>query len=245
MGKNLIIRGTTYPNVPDISVKNADKQSEEVVYRDTSDATLSSGGQMLDGVEGYGPDGKVVGNIPSRSASDLTANGATVTAPAGHYANPVSKQVVSGSASTPATTIQATPEITIDSTTGEITASVDASQSYYSGSDSGIRSKRHIRDSEGTGKRYASASDKGGGHNHAFYDGSGDCRGTIPARQADGKRRPEPPEWKHRGECIYIRGTGICKTPVNHAGCEWWSPHLIREVDYGKYNVARGGLPKC
>lgn len=129
MGKNLIIRGTTYPNVPDISVKDADDQTKEAVYRDTSDATLSSGGQMLDGVEGYGPDGKVVGNIPSRSASDLTANGATVTAPAGHYANPVSKQVTAGSASTPATTIQVTPEITIDSTTGEITASLDASQS--------------------------------------------------------------------------------------------------------------------
>ena len=129
MSRNLIIRGTTYPNVPDISVKNADDQTKEVVYRDTSDATLASGGQMLDGVEGYGPDGKITGNIPSRSASDLTANGATVTTPAGHYAQAVSKSVASGSVSTPATTVQATPEITLDSTTGEITASVDASQS--------------------------------------------------------------------------------------------------------------------
>ena len=85
MSKNLIIRGTTYPNVPVISVKDADNQANEVVYRDTSDATLNSGAQMLDGVEGYGPNGKITGSIPEKTASDLTANGATVLVPAGHY----------------------------------------------------------------------------------------------------------------------------------------------------------------
>lgn len=129
MSKNLIIRGTTYPNVPDISVKDADNQANEVVYRDTSDATLNSGAQMLNGVEGYGPNGKVTGSIPEKTASDLTASGATVSVPAGHYASPASKSIPSGSAATPATTIQATPTIEIDTTTGEVSAEVDASQS--------------------------------------------------------------------------------------------------------------------
>lgn len=129
MSNNLIIRGTTYPNVPDISVKNADDQTKEVIYRDTSDATLSSGGQMLNGVEGYGPSGKVTGSIPEKTASDLTASGATVSVPAGHYASPASKSIPSGSAATPATTIQATPTLTIDTTTGEVSAAVNASQS--------------------------------------------------------------------------------------------------------------------
>lgn len=126
---DIIIRGTTYPGVPTIGVKNAEDQSEEFIYRDTSDATLQSGNQLLAGVKGYGPDGPIDGQIPARSASDLSASGAAVTVPAGHYAEAASKSVATGSASTPATTIQATPEITLNSLTGEITASVDASQS--------------------------------------------------------------------------------------------------------------------
>lgn len=130
MASNSIsIRGTTYPGVPTIGVPNAENLSEEVIYRDTSDATLANGSQMLDGVTGYGPSGKISGNIPTKTAGDLSASGATVTVPAGYYAESASKSVASGSASTPATTIQATPEITIDSSTGEISASVDASQS--------------------------------------------------------------------------------------------------------------------
>lgn len=129
MANNITIRGTTYPGVPTIGVKKAEDLTEEIIYRDTSDATLSSGNQMLNGVEGYGPSGKITGNIPSKTSSDLTASGATVTVPAGHYAQAASKAVTSGSASTPATTIQATPEITLDPTTGEISASVDVSQS--------------------------------------------------------------------------------------------------------------------
>lgn len=126
---DIIIRGTTYPGVPTIGVKNAEDLTEEFIYRDTSDATLQSGNQMLAGVTGYGPDGLIAGQIPARSSSDLSASGATVTVPAGNYAEAASKQVASGSASTPATTIQATPEITLNSSTGEITASVDAQQS--------------------------------------------------------------------------------------------------------------------
>lgn len=126
---DIIIRGTTYPGVPTIGVKDAEDTSQEHIYRDTSDATLQSGNQMLAGVKGYGPDGLINGQIPEKSASDLSASGGTVTVPAGHYAESASKSVASGSASTPATTIQATPEITLNSSTGEITASVDASQS--------------------------------------------------------------------------------------------------------------------
>lgn len=126
---DIIIRGTTYPGVPTIGVKNAEDTSQEFLYRDTSDATLQSGAQMLANVKGYGPDGMIEGQIPTKTASDLQASGAAVTAPAGYYAEAASKSVASGSASTPATTIQATPTIALNSATGEITASVDAQQS--------------------------------------------------------------------------------------------------------------------
>ena len=75
------------------------------------------------------PDPNYVGpGVPRRSSSDLTASGATVTAPAGYYASAASKAVASGSARTPATTITANPTISVSST-GLITASVSGSKS--------------------------------------------------------------------------------------------------------------------
>lgn len=67
--------------------------------------------------------------LAKRTSADLTASGATVTAPAGYYPEAASKSIASGSASTPTTTITATPSITVDGETGEITASVSASRS--------------------------------------------------------------------------------------------------------------------
>lgn len=60
-------------------------------------------------------------------SSDLSASGATVTAPAGYYPTQVSKSIALGSATTPSTTITVNPTISVDST-GLITASNSASQ---------------------------------------------------------------------------------------------------------------------
>lgn len=74
--------------------------------------------------------GSYVGSgVARRDSSDLLASGPAVTAPAGYYASSASKSVASGSAATPATTITATPTISVNSSTGVITASVSASQS--------------------------------------------------------------------------------------------------------------------
>lgn len=62
-------------------------------------------------------------DIPKNDSSDLTASGATVTAPAGYYASSASKSV--------ATATQATPSISIDSA-GKITASATQSAGYVS-----------------------------------------------------------------------------------------------------------------
>ena len=99
----------------------------------TRDATLNSAGQLLDGVIAYGQGGtKYTGNIQTKTSSDLSIdpnNGAKVIAPAGYYASSASKSVASGSAATPATSITANPSISVDSSTGLITASVSASKS--------------------------------------------------------------------------------------------------------------------
>lgn len=66
--------------------------------------------------------------ITQRSSSDLSASGATVTAPAGYYSSNATKAVASGSATTPATTIATTPSISVSSS-GLITATNSKTQS--------------------------------------------------------------------------------------------------------------------
>ena len=95
---------------------------------DTTQKTVTAG-SMLNGVTALKNDGTdITGSITSKTSSDLSASGDTITAPAGYYASSASKAVASGSATTPATTITANPSISVSSS-GLITASVSASQS--------------------------------------------------------------------------------------------------------------------
>lgn len=78
--------------------------------------------KILSGYEAVGSDGKVLtGTIATKTSSNLTASGATVTAPAGYYASAASKSV--------ATATQATPSISVDSA-GLITASATQTAGY-------------------------------------------------------------------------------------------------------------------
>lgn len=102
MAKDVVIREVDYDSVPFVKIPLQDETGNAVFY-DVSDATLDSGSKMLNGVTGYGANGtKYTGNIPSKTSSDLTASGATVTVPAGHYASQATKSVSSGSATAPA-----------------------------------------------------------------------------------------------------------------------------------------------
>lgn len=103
MAKNVVIREVEYDDVPSVTIPLS-SGSGNAVFTDTSDATLSSGSQMVDGVTAYGSGGvKISGSIPSKSSSDLTASGATVTVPAGNYAEQATKSVSSGAVTAPAT----------------------------------------------------------------------------------------------------------------------------------------------
>lgn len=69
---------------------------------DISDTTLTASSQMLDGIAAYDANGsKIIGSILSKTSSDLTASGATVTVPQGNYASTASKTISTGSATAP------------------------------------------------------------------------------------------------------------------------------------------------
>ena len=101
MAKNVKINGVTYSDVPSVEIPLA-TGSGSAEFFDTSDATLDSGGKMLSGNTAYADGVKYEGTIVSKSASDLTASGDTVTVPAGYYSAQASKAVASGSATAPA-----------------------------------------------------------------------------------------------------------------------------------------------
>ena len=101
MAKNVVIREVEYNSVPSVEIPLANGQGS-AEFVDTSDATLDNGNKMLDGYTSWADGVKYTGNIPSKTSSDLSANGATVTVPAGHYASQATKSVDSGSATAPA-----------------------------------------------------------------------------------------------------------------------------------------------
>lgn len=101
MAKNVVIRDVEYNAVPSVNIPLASGGGDAEFY-DTSDATLDSGDKMLSGNTAYADGVKYTGTITTKSASDLTVSGSTVTAPAGYYSTQAQKSVASGSATAPA-----------------------------------------------------------------------------------------------------------------------------------------------
>lgn len=90
---------------------------------DTSDATATAS-DILSGKTAYVDGEKITGNIATKTSSDLTASGATVTVPAGYYASQATKSVN--------TATQATPSISVSSS-GLITASATQARGFTTG----------------------------------------------------------------------------------------------------------------
>lgn len=92
----------------------------ETVIDLTNDTVVAS--KMLSGTTAHDKAGNAVtGTIATKTSSNLTASGATVTVPAGYYASQATKSV--------ATATQATPTISVSSS-GLITASATQSAGY-------------------------------------------------------------------------------------------------------------------
>ena len=105
----------------------ANAYKNKVVYGgntliDLTDATATAS-DVLSGKTAYGATGeKLTGTIASKSSSDLTASGATVTVPAGYYSAQASKSV--------STTTHPTPTASVNSGTGLVTASHTQTAGY-------------------------------------------------------------------------------------------------------------------
>ena len=100
MAQSVVINGVTYSNVPEVDIPLAGGGTAQ--FLDTTDATLGSGDEMLSGVTAYSDGTKYTGTIATKTNSDLTSSGDTVTVPSGYYPLQSSKSVASGSATAPA-----------------------------------------------------------------------------------------------------------------------------------------------
>lgn len=133
MAKNVVINGVTYSDVPSVEIPLSGATGNAAFY-DVSDATLDSGGKMLNGVTGYGSGGtKYTGTIATKTSSDLTASGATVTVPAGYYASQASKAVSSGSATAPATISGTSASVSTGTNTLTLSKTVSVTPSVSAG----------------------------------------------------------------------------------------------------------------
>lgn len=102
MAQNVVVNEVVYQNVPQVSIPLSGSSGTADFY-DTSDATLDSGDKMLSGNTAYADGVKYTGTIATKSGTDISASGDTVTVPAGYYATQQTKAVSSGSATAPAT----------------------------------------------------------------------------------------------------------------------------------------------
>lgn len=132
MAKSVVIRETVYSDVPAVHIPLS-SGSGEATFVDTSDATLASGAQMLNNVTAYANGTKVTGTIESKSSSDLTASGATVTVPSGYYGSQATKSVSSGSATAPASITGTSASVTTGTNTLTLQKTVSVTPTVSAG----------------------------------------------------------------------------------------------------------------
>ena len=139
MAQNVKINNVTYENVPSVEIPKSGTGGGTAKFYDISDATITGGGQMLSGATAYGwnsSEGKGVkytGTIATKTSSDMTVSGATVTAPAGYYASNASASVSNGSATAPATISGTSATVSTGTNTLTLTKTISVTPTVSAG----------------------------------------------------------------------------------------------------------------
>ena len=131
MAQNVVINGVTYNNVPEVNIPKSGGGT--AVFTDTSDATLSSGDAMLSGNTAYAGGTKYTGTIATKTGTDITASGDTVTVPAGYYASQNTKSVSAGSATAPATISGTSASVSTGTNTLTLSKTISVTPSVTAG----------------------------------------------------------------------------------------------------------------
>lgn len=130
---NNLLSGETAHNNAGVAIEGSytvQTQTKSATPSETAQTITPDTGKYLSSVSVGAISSSYVGTgVARKSSTDLTASGATVTAPAGYYESAASKSVASGSAGTPTATkgtvsnhsVSVTPSVT--NTTGYITGS--------------------------------------------------------------------------------------------------------------------------
>ena len=114
-------------------IYKTDSSDSGTVWMDTTDKTVAAD-KMVSGITALKNDGTTVtGNLTSRSSSDLTASGATVTVPAGVYSSQASKAVSSGSATAPASISGTSATVSTGTNTLTLSKTVSVTPSVTAG----------------------------------------------------------------------------------------------------------------
>ena len=132
MAQNVKIRDVVYSNVPSVEIPLSPGPGNAAFY-DTSDATLDSGAKMLSGNTAYANGTKYTGSIVTKTGTDLSASGDTVTVPAGYYASQATKAVSAGSATAPASISGTSASVSTGTNTLTLSKTVSVTPSVSAG----------------------------------------------------------------------------------------------------------------
>lgn len=126
MAQDVQIANVQYSDVPALEVPKVGGGTAR--FTDLSGDTLDAS-KVLSGYTGHDATGApFTGSIATKTSSDLTASGATVTAPAGYYESSSSKTVASGTEGTPTAS-----KGTVSNHSVTVTPSVTNSAGYITG----------------------------------------------------------------------------------------------------------------
>ena len=131
MAQNVVINNVVYSECPQVDIPK--QGGGTASFYDTSDATLNNGNKMLSGNTAYANGTKYTGSIATKTQTDLSASGDTVTVPAGYYASNATKAVSAGSATAPASITGSSASVSTGTNTLTLSKTVSITPSVTAG----------------------------------------------------------------------------------------------------------------